>query len=192
MRPSLTVRRSRVRSRLASERGYSLIESLVTILILGIVVTGLTTTFVSSSHAELDLSRRFQAQEQARVALDKLRRELHCASELSVASAATLTATLPTSCGYSSPQTVMWCVSGSSAPYVLRRIAPSTGACTGGTPWASSLVAATWFSLPPRPAGELATLHVDLPVNVEANATASSARTFRLTDDIALRNFSRP
>jgi type II secretory pathway pseudopilin PulG len=196
MRRSFSMRRlRRARTRLACERGITLIEALVTMLILGIVLASLTGAFVSASHAELDLNRRFQAQGQARLALDKLRRELHCASTLTVSSASTITITLPSYCqtGSGSQQTVMWCVPGNSAPYALYRIAPSTGTCTGGTKWADSLVSSTWFSLPSSPPStvHLATLHVDLPVNVRTNANLSSPDTFDLYDDIALRNSPR-
>ena len=36
--------------------------------------------FVSASHAQVDMNNRFQAQQNARLALDGLRREIHCAS----------------------------------------------------------------------------------------------------------------
>lgn len=61
------------------QAGYTLVELLAVMLILGIVLTGLTTAFVSGSHAELTLNRRFQAQQQARLALDRIRSDVHCA-----------------------------------------------------------------------------------------------------------------
>ena len=45
-----------------------------------LILTGLTTLFASGARAEMDLNRRFEAQQNARLALDKLRRELHCSS----------------------------------------------------------------------------------------------------------------
>ena len=41
---------------------------------------GLTTALVSGSNTELDLNRRFRAQEQARLALHRIRADIHCAS----------------------------------------------------------------------------------------------------------------
>jgi prepilin-type N-terminal cleavage/methylation domain-containing protein len=67
--------------RLASERGYSLSEMLVVLAIIGIVVGALTQLFVSASTAQVDMTRRFEAQQNARLTLDKLRREIHCASD---------------------------------------------------------------------------------------------------------------
>ena len=49
------------------EEGYTLIELIVVMAILGTVVAGLTTVFVSGSAAELDLNLRFQAQQQGRL-----------------------------------------------------------------------------------------------------------------------------
>ena len=65
---------------LLSERGYSLIELLTVMLILSTILGGLTQLFVSGSNAELDTNRRFQAQQSARVALDRMRRDIHCSS----------------------------------------------------------------------------------------------------------------
>ena len=48
-------------------------------IIMSVVLTGLTTLFVQGSNAELDMNRRFEAQQDSRVALDKIRREIHCA-----------------------------------------------------------------------------------------------------------------
>ena len=48
--------------------------------ILAIVIGALTQLFVSGTNAQVDLTRRFEAQQDARLALDALRREIHCAS----------------------------------------------------------------------------------------------------------------
>ena len=71
---------ARLRGRLAESGGYSLSEMLVVLAILGIVLAALVQLFVSASNAQLDMNNRFQAQQNARLALDKLRREIHCAS----------------------------------------------------------------------------------------------------------------
>ena len=57
-----------------------MIELLVTMVILTIVVGSLTTVFVSGSSAEVTLNQRFQAQQNARLALDRIRTDIHCAS----------------------------------------------------------------------------------------------------------------
>ncbi|HEY2935179.1 MAG TPA: prepilin-type N-terminal cleavage/methylation domain-containing protein, partial [Gaiellaceae bacterium] len=65
-------------NRLRAEGGFTLVELLTVTVILTIVLTGLTTLFVQGSNAELDMNNRFQAQLNARLALDRLRRDLHC------------------------------------------------------------------------------------------------------------------
>ena len=125
----------------AGERGYSLVELLVTMAILSVVMSGLMALFVQGTNAELDMNRRFQAQTGARVAMDKLRREVHCASAITPSGASssvalTLAATCPTSGG--SAITARWCALQAPSPaptgqYALYR---QTGASctTGGGP----------------------------------------------------------
>jgi type II secretory pathway pseudopilin PulG len=60
----------------------TLIELLVVLVILVIILAGLGTMFVSSIHSETDQTNRVQAQQAARIALDKLRREIVCASNI--------------------------------------------------------------------------------------------------------------
>ena len=103
---------------MSSEKGYSLVELLVTMVILSVVVGGLTTVFISGSSAQVRLNERFQAQQNARMALDRLRVDIHCAS---AAQAQTIN-TYPgiklneSSC-YSSTPTVSYClIQTSSSP----------------------------------------------------------------------------
>jgi len=73
---------SAVRRRLGAEGGMTLVELLVTLVILAIVLGGMTQLFVSATRAQTDLTDRFQAQQNARLALDALRREIHCANKI--------------------------------------------------------------------------------------------------------------
>ena len=73
----------RVRRRLRGEAGYSLVEMLTVLVIMSIVFTGITDIFVSGSKAQADQNNRFQAQLDTRLALDKMRRDIHCASTVS-------------------------------------------------------------------------------------------------------------
>ena len=52
----------------------------VVMAILGVVLSGLTTVFVGGSTAEPHLNHRFQTQQEARAALDRIRTDIHCAS----------------------------------------------------------------------------------------------------------------
>jgi prepilin-type N-terminal cleavage/methylation domain-containing protein len=146
----------RARARLnrlgAAQEGFTLTEMLVVLAILGVVLAALTGLFVSATHAESDQTQRGQAQQAARLALDKLRREIHCASTISTPSgypASSVTITLGSWCSVpGGATTVTWCTKDKTGtappvvgqqPYTLWRYV--AGSCTGtGTRWASNLV----------------------------------------------------
>jgi prepilin-type N-terminal cleavage/methylation domain-containing protein len=67
------------RLRLRDEGGFSLIEMVVVVTILGMVLGGITTVFISGSRAQLQVNDRFQAQETARLALSAVRQDVHSA-----------------------------------------------------------------------------------------------------------------
>jgi prepilin-type N-terminal cleavage/methylation domain-containing protein len=187
----------RLLERLRRERGYSLIEMLITLSIMGIVMGSLTTVFVSASNAELDMNNRFQAQLGARIALDKMRREVHCGSVATPAgSSSSVTLTLPSYCKTGSGS-ITWCTRNvSTNRYALYRVVGST--CTGGVKWADYLVptstatacsgALCIFSYTAQSTSSLAKLHVDFPVNIKPSR---SVEMYELQDDIVLRNSTR-
>jgi prepilin-type N-terminal cleavage/methylation domain-containing protein len=187
------------RRRLAAEHGYSLSEMLVVLAILLIIVGALAQLFVSASKAQVDMTRRFEAQQEMRLALDKLRREIHCAklvtwsgglptSEIKI----TLGAYCPTNTA-GTETTFTWCTIGSGQRYALWR--DNGGACSGtGRKEADYLTIPKVFTAYPTPppgplpAGQLPTLSVELPVDVNA---ADAKQRYTLTDDIVLRNAGR-
>jgi prepilin-type N-terminal cleavage/methylation domain-containing protein len=187
----------RVLRRLRGERGYSLIEMLTVLVIMGVVMGGLTTVFVTASNSETDMNSRFQAQLTARLALDKLRREIHCASVASpTGSSSSVTLTLPSYCKTGSGS-ITWCTrSIVTNRYALYRVLGAT--CTGGVKWGDYLVASATaptcsgalciFNFSAQSTSSLAKLRVDLPVNVRP---AKSVERYELVDDIVLRNSSR-
>jgi prepilin-type N-terminal cleavage/methylation domain-containing protein len=187
----------RIRARLGRERGYSLIEMLITLSIMGVVMGSLTTVFVSASNAELDMNNRFQAQQGARLALDKMRREVHCGSVATPAgSSSSVTLTLPNYCKTGSGS-ITWCTRNvSTNRYALYRVVGST--CTGGVKWADYLApspsatvcsgALCIFTYTAQSTSSLAKLHVDFPVNIKPS---KSVEMYELQDDIVLRNSTR-
>ena len=96
----------RLRRAAEAQDGFTLVEMLVVLAIIGVVLAGLTQLFTSAVKAETDQTRRVNGQQDARVALDRLRRELHCASALTYTSVSSVTATLPSYCS-SSPTTTL-------------------------------------------------------------------------------------
>jgi len=180
------------------ERGYSLIELLVTMVILVIVLGSLTTVFVSGSGAEATLNRRFQAQQNARLALDGIRADIHCAT---AAQAQTIN-TYPGlkladgNCFAATP-TISWCavlVTASPARYQLYR-SPTTGAttCTAGDAArkliADYLTTSTAFTTTTIPQFSLQRIGVDFKVS--ANAKTTTADVYELTDSIVASNSTR-
>jgi len=107
-----------IRARLAQEDGVTLIETLVVVAILLVVITGMTTLFVSASSSQVDQSNRVEAQQDARVALDALRREIHCATSVPTSSPSSISFVLPSVCPSA--------VTTTSAPFTL----PAAGTFT--------------------------------------------------------------
>ena len=187
----------RLLRRLCREHGYSLVEMLIVMAILGVVMGSLTTVFVQASNAEQDMNNRFQAQLTARLALDKMRREVHCASVATpTGSSSSVTLTLPSYCKTGSGS-ITWCTrSVATNRYALYRVVGGT--CTGGIKWADYLVptssatvcggALCIFNYTAQSVTSLATLRVDFPVNVRLS---KSVELYELIDDIVLRNSTR-
>jgi len=136
----------------AAQDGFTLSEMLVVLAILGIVVGGIAQLFTSGLLSERDQTNRTEAQRHARLGLDKLRREIHCAGTVAPTSgypASAVTVTLGSYCqATGGATTVTWCTKDKNGiappvagaqPYTLWRYVGSS--CSGtGTPWASNLV----------------------------------------------------
>ena len=89
----------RLRGRVAGQAGYTMIELLMVLAILGTISGAITTLFIQATNAEFEMNRRFQAQQAARVAIDKMRREVHCASAITPTGVSgSIPVTLPAQC----------------------------------------------------------------------------------------------
>jgi Tfp pilus assembly protein PilW len=174
----------RILRRLATcERGYSMIELVQVAAILSVVLTGLTVLFVQATNAEFQMNERFQAQQNARVAVDKMRREIHCASAITpTGPTASITVTLPAQCptsGGSQTNVVYDMQSVSTSRWRLRRagvvIADYITTNSGIFDYAAPVT------------GKLGTLRVVLPIDT----SAAKKHVWRLEADIVLRNTTR-
>jgi prepilin-type N-terminal cleavage/methylation domain-containing protein len=205
-----------VTSRLGDEGGFSLIELLVVTVILGTVLGGITALFASGINADADQNRRFQAQQSARLTLDKMRREVHAACTVSNPGTyntweASITLYFASDSCASGANTVTWCTAQLSSPprYALfRNVGTTCGAAN--TKWADYLTNPTPFVyLPPNShvlslaslgagasgtyiatsdgSSSLPRLHVDMTINLNS----SKHDGYRLYDDIAFRNGPR-
>jgi len=137
-----------IRTHVGDERGVTLTELLVVLVILAIVLAGMTTLFVAAGTSQIEQTNRVDAQQEARLALDSLRRELRCASAAPTVTASSLTITLPGYCQKpvaASAAPFTWCAVGASAPYSLWRYQGST--CSGtGVSKAESLASNALFT----------------------------------------------
>lgn len=166
------------------EDGYTMIELLTVLGIMGIVMGGLTTIFVSGSTAERDMNKRFQSQLNTRLALDRIRRDIHCSSSASPYSVSSLTL-ISSGCG-----NVTWCtapVTGFTNRWALYRKAGTTCSSTTGTKIADYLTTANVFTAYTPAGATLASLSVDFPVGMKTTGAAK----YELTDTIYMRNSVR-
>jgi prepilin-type N-terminal cleavage/methylation domain-containing protein len=176
---------SRLRRVLTGESGYTLVELLIVLAILGTVTGAITTLFIRATNAEFDMNQRFQAQQAARVAIDKMRREIHCASAITPAgTSSSITVTLPAQCPSAAGSQVNvtydmnQVVAGQR--YQLRRnsvvladFSTQQNAFTYTAPVADT---------------SLGKLTVTLPINTKPSDTS---KQWKLVADIVLRNTSR-
>ena len=177
----------RVRAGLRGEAGYSLVEMLTVMVIMSIVFAGITDIFVSGSKAQADQDRRFQAQLGTRLALDKIRKDIHCASDVTPFATSSVTLKLPSGCGGD----VSWCtvaVAGYTNRYRLYRQGGTTCG-TNGTMVADYLTSANAFPAYLHTVGCscLASLQLDFTVSNRG----STKDAYELTDTVFLRNSSR-
>lgn len=142
---------TRLRERLQGEDGVTLVELLVVLVILGIVLAPLVASFTTALRHTVDQSKREQAYSNARLAIQRMRTDVHCASavtgvEQNIYGGFTLTMTeategdpgwcqavIPSGTGASG---VQWCtipVDGSTTRYRLYRfLGLNPDDCDGG------------------------------------------------------------
>lgn len=174
---------SKLRRLALCERGYTLIELLMVTVILSVVMTGLTVLFVQATNAELQMNKRFQAQQEARVAIDKMRREIHCAKAITPAgNSASITVTIPSQCptsGGSEINVVYDTQLVATGRYQLRR---------AGVRIADYVRVGNVFTYTAPTTDSLGKLRVDLPINIQPPGAGG---TWELVADMVPRNTSR-
>ena len=169
---------------LRSQKGYSLVEMLVVMSILGVVMSALGALFVQSSNAQIDMNARFTAQSHARVALDRMRKDLHCASGASSYSSTAVTVNSPCVSG----GVLTWCTATVAGRVRLIRSIGASCVSTDAS-YSDNLIAGeTYFAYQASSTQSLAVLYVCLPVNPKKGATVA---TYALTGTIAFRNSTR-
>jgi prepilin-type N-terminal cleavage/methylation domain-containing protein len=200
---------SAVRRCVSAQAGYTLVETLVVLTLLGVVIGTLVDGFVSASNAQADQSARAGDQETAREVLERMRKDIHCASGAEAQQTLDSLGN-PTGTGYTLQLSVsqgqcqgvtnlsngvQWCsvsVGGSTTRYaVYRTISGNCGASDARfqVDYITNLGAISGgniWSLPPCSTGRLQAVTVDMPVN--ADPVKRADRTYELKDTIAMRN----
>jgi len=199
MVPGMRVLRRRLRpaSSRAGESGYALVELLIVMVVLFIVMGALTDGFVSASRTEVDQTQRADDQQGARQALERMRKDIHCASGASVEQTASgyilnLTETANVCAGVTtSTSGVQWCsssVGGSTTRYAVYRTVTGTCDASDADFQVDYITTANIWSTPTCATGRLPTVAVNMPVN--RNVASAPNETYDLQDSIALRNAS--
>lgn len=189
--------------RLLSEQGYSLIEIIIVMMLLLVVVATVTQGFASATFAEADQTARTSDQQAAREALERMRKDIHCASGASTQQIVdpitgigtgnyilNLTVTAGQCLGVTSLSSgVQWCTSsvgGSTTRYQLFRTISGTCNASNALFELDYITTANLWSLPTCASGRFQTVAVDIPVN--RDIAKRPGRTYELQDAIALRN----
>lgn len=172
------------RARLQSESGFSLVELIISLAIMGAVLGGLANVFISGSRASSDGQARITSQQNVNNALGRLEYDARCASTASLLSKSGSNGggvhlNIPAYCTHSTGD-VSWCVTSGS----LIRYAATT--CTGtGVTLASSVTSATPFSCYTPTGAVYPQLEVALTVDSGGTSDATS-----VTDYITMHNDS--
>ena len=182
----------------------TLIELLWTLGLLAFVMTAIIAVFVSGLHSEFDMNKRFQAQQEARLALQTMRTDVRsaCTAAVSDSSPPTVTKNIVV-LGFCSNSTTTWSSTpvsyttwcarnegGTPVHYGLYRETtndPGPGGCATGTAGireADWLTTASVFT-PVVVSGTRPELTVSVPVDAYPNNTTG---VYKLGDTIMLRN----
>lgn len=198
----------------ACERGDTLIELIIVMIILLVIIGAFADGFASVSKNEIDQTNRASDQQSARQALDRMRLDIHCATSVTGGGAQAIVNGGGATTGYvivlnetaspsgatagcpgvtTSGSAVQWCTNEvTPTRYQLYRAAP--GACTASTaifqvdyivPNANTPNGDIWPATT-CVSGQYPTVAVDMPVN--RDPTTQPGRTYELKDAIAMRN----
>jgi Tfp pilus assembly protein PilW len=190
---------ARIRARLAREEGQTFVEMLTVMAMLSFVMAAVTTVFVAGLHAQTDMDQRFQAQQNARLALVSIRHDIRtsCVAPqvYSTPSSSTALASgvygakvvFASACSAGvATSNVAWCADSSTgtAPFGLYRQTGTACAYNNGVKKASQLKLNTVFALSTT-SGRRPQLALSFPV--DANLSTSNG-VYTLSDTVMARN----
>jgi Tfp pilus assembly protein PilW len=175
---------ARIRARLAREEGQTFIEMITTMAMLSFVMAAVAVLFVSGLHAQTDMNQRFQAQQNARLALTLMRSNIRnsCVAPQVYATPASATA-LASGVATSN---VTWCADSATgaAPFGLYKQTGTACAYNNGVKRADQLKTNTVFALSTT-SGRRPQLAVSFAV--DANLSTPTG-VYTLSDTVMARN----
>jgi len=190
--------------RALGQAGYTLMETLVVMTILVIVIGAIADGFTSASKTETDQTARADDQEAARQALDRLRRDIHCASaaivnttnpaqgytlNLTVSPGRCIAVTAGAGAGVAGSSGVQWCtvsINNSTTHYAMYRTVVHSCDANDAVFQVDHVTQANVWERVCNTDSHLESVAIDLPVNRDIDKRPG--RTYTLTDKIALRN----
>lgn len=193
-----------MRRRLACQSGLSLVELIVVLVITTIIFGPIVNSFVSALNEQARQLDVATAQEQARLALQRMRKDIHCAHGVTTpaensSDGYTLILTETNTTGTAEcpglisqdASAVEWCtipIGGSSSEYDLYRENNANDSCEAGasTFEVGDISQANLWSVPTCTGGEYPAVAVSIPVEIDLSSTQQG--TYDLADQIALRN----
>ena len=174
----------------ADESGFTLVEMLTSMTILLVVLGSVLASLSSASTAQADLQSRFEAQQNARLAVTTFQRDVRCASAISPASGAStaVALTLPAGCQQISGS-LTWCTTPNGARFDLWRVPAGTcdTSAAGSRRWTEKVTTGNVFTPD-------ATAHTGAPVSPSVTlsfAVATAKAEYRLTTSVFSRNAVR-
>ncbi|HWQ01418.1 MAG TPA: prepilin-type N-terminal cleavage/methylation domain-containing protein [Gaiellaceae bacterium] len=198
------LRSLRRRASPAREEGFTMVEMLTVMVVLTIILAPLAGSFVHALAAQVDQTRRFDAQQAARQALDRMRKDIHCAHGVtdpyvndSGGNTIVMTETNVTGTAecpglvQTNASAVQWCtvpVDGATDRYRLYRENDPDNLCdgVGSTFMVDYLTKADLWESPTCVTSQYPTVAVTMPVDVDP--VHHPAGSYELSDRIALRN----
>ncbi len=198
--------RSRLARVVCPEEGMTLVELLVAMALMGIILTPIIGTMVSMSSAQARQANVVLAQEQARLALERMRKDIHCAHSVdppqdNASGGVTLILNETNTTGVVdcpgllafNSAAVQWCtvpVTGYSNRYRLYREDDPTTTCDGTESvfQVDYLTHSSIWTTPSCTGGQYPTVAVAFAMDVFPSTTNEGH--YNLDDQIALRNGS--
>jgi Tfp pilus assembly protein PilW len=190
---------ARIRARLTREEGQTVIELITTMAMLSFVMAGVAILFTSGLHAQTDMDQRFQAQQNARLALTSMRSDIRnsCVAPQVYATPASSTVlasgvygakvVLASACSAGvATSNITWCVDSSTgaAPFGLYRQTGTACAYNNGVKRADQLKTSADFALSTT-SGQRPQLALSFPVDANLSTTNG---VYTLSDTVMARN----